>query len=78
DTARSMRRLPFTFANRFKLVLETDHPERPPILYYVELLNPAALVEVRRVLKRRFVPQAIDKESFDKNLTEAYERDSSE
>ncbi|MCA2453726.1 type II secretion system protein GspE, partial [Vibrio alginolyticus] len=47
DTAPSMRRLPFSFANRFKLVLETEHPERPPILYYVEPLNPAALVEVR-------------------------------
>lgn len=28
DTAPSMRRLPFSFANRFKLVLETEHPER--------------------------------------------------
>ncbi|MDG2840242.1 type II secretion system protein GspE, partial [Vibrio parahaemolyticus] len=78
DTAPSMRRLPFSFANRFKLVLETEHPERPPILYYVEPLNPAALVEVRRVLKKSFVPQPIDKEAFDKKLTEAYQRDSSE
>ncbi|WMN87419.1 type II secretion system ATPase GspE [Vibrio parahaemolyticus] len=78
DTAPSMRRLPFSFANRFKLVLETEHPERPPILFYVEPLNPAALVEVRRVIKQSFVPQPIDQETFDKKLTEAYQRDSSE
>jgi len=78
DTAPSLRRLPFSFANRFKLVLETEHPERPPVLYYVEPLSAAALVEVRRVLKHAFVPQPLDKEAFDKKLTEAYQRDSSE
>ncbi|KJR12901.1 hypothetical protein UF29_24560, partial [Vibrio parahaemolyticus] len=59
DTASSMRRMPYSFANRFRLVFETEHQERPPILYYVEPLNPAALDEVRRVLKSSFVPQDI-------------------
>lgn len=78
DTAPSYRRLPFSFANRFKMVLEIEHPERPPVLYYVEPLNAQALVEVRRVLKQTFVPQAIAAEAFEKKLTEAYQRDSSE
>lgn len=66
DTAPSYRRLPFSFANRFKMVLEIEHPERPPVLYYVEPLNAQALVEVRRVLKQTFVPQAIAAEAFEK------------
>ena len=48
DMAPSVRRLPFSFANRFKLVLESEHPERPPVLYYVEPLDPAALIGARR------------------------------
>ncbi len=68
DTAPSYRRLPFSFANRFKMVLEIEHPERPPVLYYVEPLNAQALVEVRRVLKQTFVPQAIAAEAFEKKL----------
>ncbi|MDN3697640.1 MULTISPECIES: type II secretion system ATPase GspE [Vibrio] len=78
DTAPAYRRLPFSFANRFKLVLEYAHPERPPILFYVAPIKAAALMEVRRVLKGAFTPEAISEELFEKKLTDAYQRDSSE
>ncbi len=78
DAVATNRRLPFSFANRFKMVIESLHPERPPVLHYVEPLNTSALVEVRRVLKQTFIPQVISQEEFDKKLTEAYQRDSSE
>lgn len=78
DTAAVFRRLPFSFANRFKMVLEVEHPERPMMLYYVEPLNASALIEVRRVLKQTFVPKALSAEEFEKKLTLAYQRDSSE
>ncbi|PMH46033.1 type II secretion system protein GspE [Vibrio sp. 10N.286.49.B3] len=78
DMAAAYRRLPFSFANRYKLVLEFPHPERPAELYYVEPISAQALVEVRRVLKAPFTPIAIDIDAFDKKLTDAYQRDSSE
>lgn len=59
--------LAFSFANRFKVVLEVVHPERPMMLYYVEPLNASALIEVRRVLKQTFIPQALSAEEFEKN-----------
>ncbi|NLS14469.1 type II secretion system ATPase GspE [Vibrio sp. SM6] len=75
---QAMRRLPFSFANRFKVVLEYEHPERAPTLFYVEPLAPAALLEVRRVVKQAIVPVALSSEEFEKKLTLAYQRDSSE
>ena len=68
----------FSFANRYKMVLEYQHPERPPVLYYVEPLKSAAIIEVSRVVKNGFTPQAISADEFDKKLTDAYQRDSSE
>ena len=76
--ARTYQRLPFSFANRYKMVLEYQHPERAPILYYVEPLKSAAIIEVSRVVKNGFTPQAITLDEFDKKLTDAYQRDSSE
>ncbi|OED82887.1 type II secretion system ATPase GspE [Vibrio crassostreae] len=76
--ARTYQRLPFSFANRYKMVLEYQHPERAPILYYAEPLKSAAIIEVSRVVKNGFTPQAITLDEFDKKLTDAYQRDSSE
>ena len=78
EPVRSFQRLPFSFANRYKMVLEYQHPERPPVLYYVEPLKAAAILEVSRVMKSGFTPQAIVSDEFEKKLTEAYQRDSSE
>lgn len=48
------------------------------MLYYVEPLKSAAIIEVSRVVKNGFTPEAITAEEFDKKLTDAYQRDSSE
>ncbi|KJY84093.1 general secretion pathway protein GspE [Vibrio galatheae] len=72
----SFKRLPFSFANRFKLVLETT--DTGLTLYYVEPISVQALVEVKRVCGQAFTLQALSKEAFDGKLTEAYQRDSSE
>ncbi|MCG9691410.1 type II secretion system ATPase GspE [Vibrio sp. Isolate22] len=76
--ARTYQRLPFSFANRYKMVLEYQHPEHAPTLYYVEPLKSTAIIEVSRVVKNGFTPQAITADEFDKKLTDAYQRDSSE
>ncbi|MGY3568388.1 type II secretion system ATPase GspE [Vibrio paucivorans] len=74
--APALRRLPFSFANRFKLVFE--HTEQGPTLFYVEPLSMEALVEVKRVAKVAFALSALNSEDFDAKLTQVYQRDSSE
>lgn len=69
-------RLPFSFANRFKVVFE-PHDEGS-VLYYVEPLALNALQEVKRVVRQPFSLQALASEEFDTKLTQAYQRDSSE
>ncbi|GAK85901.1 general secretion pathway protein E [Vibrio ponticus] len=70
------RRLPFSFAKRFNLVLE--HEQQGSTLYYVEPLAIEALLEVRRAVSADFAVQAVAKDEFEKKLTQAYQRDSSE
>ncbi|GLT20375.1 type II secretion system protein GspE [Vibrio zhanjiangensis] len=76
DEVVAFRRLPFSFANRFKLVLEPT--DQGVLLYYVAPLALEALLEVKRVVGEHFELQEVSKESFDTKLTEAYQRDSSE
>ncbi|WP_341659523.1 type II secretion system ATPase GspE [Vibrio sp.] len=76
DEVITFRRLPFSFANRFKMVLESN--EQEAVLYYVAPLAFEALIEVKRVVGEHFEVQEVSKESFDTKLTEAYQRDSSE
>ena len=76
DEVITFRRLPFSFANRFKMVLEPS--EQGLVLYYVAPLAFEALLEVKRVIGEGFEIQEVSKESFDTKLTEAYQRDSSE
>ncbi len=74
-----LRRLPFSFANRFKLVIDHEDAQQAlPVLYYVAPLNPHALLEVRRVLKQSFTPKSLDATEFERKLTQVYQRDSSE
>lgn len=73
-----LRRLPFSFANRHKLVLEWDAQQEHAILYYVAPIALLALVEVKRVLRSPFVLTALSAEIFEAKLTEVYQRDSSE
>ena len=72
----TFKRLPFSFANRYKLVLEPKESEL--VLYYVAPLAIKAITEVRRVCGQSFALQEVSKELFDSKLTEAYQRDSSE
>lgn len=70
------RRLPFSFAKRFNLVL--DQASSGLILFYVEPLAVEALLEVRRTMSANFALQAVSHDEFEKKLTQAYQRDSSE
>ncbi|WP_404817639.1 type II secretion system ATPase GspE [Vibrio panuliri] len=70
------RRLPFSFAKRFNLVLERESSR--VTLYYVAPLAIEALLEVRRVVSADFVLQAVSSDEFERKLTEVYQRDSSE
>ncbi|NOH80881.1 type II secretion system protein GspE [Vibrio sp. RE86] len=70
------KRLPFSFANRFKLVLEPN--DSGLVLYYVAPISIDALLEVKRITPMSFTLQALSKEAFDSKLTDAYQRDSSE
>ncbi|MBA5762877.1 type II secretion system ATPase GspE [Vibrio sp. 404] len=70
------RRLPFSFAKRFNLVLEQTISGLT--LYYVEPLAIEALLEVKRTMPANFTLQAVSNDEFEKKLTQAYQRDSSE
>lgn len=76
DAVHLHRRLPFGFAKRFNLVLEQEPAGLT--LFYVEPLSIEALLEVKRTTSVNFVLQAVSKEIFEKKLTTAYQRDSSE
>ncbi|RJX72442.1 type II secretion system protein GspE [Vibrio sinensis] len=76
DVAMDYRRLPFSFANRFHLVLE--YTPSGLTLCYVEPIAMEALVEVKRVVNQPFALQAVSKQEFESKLTSAYQRDSSE
>ncbi|WP_099610225.1 type II secretion system ATPase GspE [Vibrio fujianensis] len=73
-----IRRLPFSFANRHKLVLEWDEQQENATLYYVAPIALLALVEVKRVLRHPFALIALSADVFEAKLTEVYQRDSSE
>ncbi len=72
------RRLPFSFANRFKLVLEWDSSFTHATLYYVAPVAITALTEVKRVIQRPFNLVELTADNFESKLTEVYQRDSSE
>ncbi|MGF1725856.1 type II secretion system ATPase GspE [Photobacterium nomapromontoriensis] len=69
-------RLPFSFAKRHRVVLETV--EQDAVLFYSGSLTAAVLAEIRRVSGYSFVPHELDDKAFELKLTEAYQRDSSE
>ncbi|ODS09867.1 type II secretion system ATPase GspE [Vibrio scophthalmi] len=76
DAVHLHRRLPFGFAKRFNLVLEQEPAGLT--LFYVEPLSIEALLEVKRTTSVNFILQAVSKDIFEKKLTTAYQRDSSE
>lgn len=77
-------RLPFTFARRYQVVLESiQEGERSInteswVLYYVNALPATTLAEIRRVCGSAFMLVQLTDDDFEAKLTEAYQRDSSE
>ncbi|GAA5645481.1 MULTISPECIES: type II secretion system ATPase GspE [Vibrio] len=75
-TTAVYKRLPFSFANRFKMVLAQVNEQTT--LYYVAPLSMKALVEVKRVAQCDFQLEELEREAFESTLTQVYQRDSSE
>ncbi|EKO3568216.1 type II secretion system ATPase GspE [Vibrio metschnikovii] len=73
-----IRRLPFSFAQRHKLVLEWDEAQHHATVYCVAPLSIPALVEIKRVIKQPFALSEISAEAFEAKITQVYQRDSSE
>lgn len=79
QAARNLvRRLPFSFSNRCKLVLEWHDNQETPTVYYVAPLSMTSLAEVRRVIKGRLNLIELQPNEFESKLTQVYQRDSSE
>lgn len=74
------RRLPFSFAKRYGVVVAYTANEDTPeaVVHARESVSAAALLEVRRVLGTPFTLQRHPDEEFEAILTQAYQRDSSE
>ncbi len=75
---QTIPRLPFSFANRFKVVFDLAPSGDELALYYVEPVNMNALAEAKRVARTAFKPLVISAQDFELKLTQAYQRDSSE
>lgn len=79
-------RLPFAFARRFGVLLSPQEPEQntpqnhsaPLVLYHFAPLTPEVLLEVRRVSGQGFSVKQLDENTFEQQLEQAYQRDSSE
>ncbi|MBY7836927.1 type II secretion system ATPase GspE [Vibrio fluvialis] len=79
QVARNLvRRLPFSFANRYKIVLEWHDGLEAPTVYYVAPMSMAPLAEVRRVVKGSLTLVDLPANEFESKLTQVYQRDSSE
>ena len=70
-------RLPFGFAKRHKVLLQTGVAGQWQLLIAPET-TPAALVEIRRLLNQPFSIQRMSAVEFEAMLEAAYQRDSSE
>ncbi|ASX25769.1 type II secretion system ATPase GspE [Candidatus Williamhamiltonella defendens] len=70
-------RLPFSYARRFSVIVETDNAA-VPTLYYVPPLQKNIFLEVRRVTGIKLRPFALSANDFKQRLSTAYQRDSIE
>ncbi|RUO80300.1 type II secretion system protein GspE [Idiomarina tyrosinivorans] len=77
EVAETITRLPFAFAKRHGVVLQTSE-QGEPILHCRENVAMDALLEVRRILRRPFSLHKHSASEFESLLTKAYQRDSSE
>ncbi|WP_052140893.1 type II secretion system ATPase GspE [Pseudoalteromonas piratica] len=74
--AVTVKRLPFNFAKRFNILMQTINNEL--VVSYAGTLNQQALLEVRRVAASNFRLKQVDSNEFELLLEAAYQRDSSE
>ncbi|MEC8325551.1 MAG: type II secretion system ATPase GspE [Pseudomonadota bacterium] len=72
----SVKRLPFSFAKRYSILMQTQNNEL--VVSYAGDLNQQALLEVRRVAASTFSLKQVTKDEFELLLEVAYQRDSSE
>ena len=67
--------LPFSFAKRFKVLVEAAHD--PVKVYHTPTTDLTVFAEVRRFLDQAFVLEEIDDNYFEELLTNSFQRDSS-
>ncbi len=68
--------LPFSFSNRFRVLLELDNEGY--VLYFDKSPEAYTLAEIRRVMVAPFQIKQITGDEFDQRLSESYQQDSSE
>ncbi|EPE37527.1 general secretion pathway protein E [Candidatus Photodesmus katoptron Akat1] len=73
----TIQKLPFSFANRFKLVFSYNQ-QNEKVLYYVEPLTIEKLVEVHRVIQVRFTLHKLNQKEFDTKLMQIYQKNAFE
>jgi len=66
--------LPFSYAKRFKVLVESAH--EPVKVYYTPSTELSVFAEVRRFLKQTFVLEEIAENRFEELLTSSFQRDS--
>lgn len=69
-------RLSFAFARDHGVLLQWQHAE--PVLFCRANVSPQTLQEVRRLLRQPFQLRWLDDDTFEQQLTDDYQRDSSE
>lgn len=67
--------LPFSFAKRFKVLIESAH--EPVKVYHTPSTELSVFAEVRRFLDQTFVLEEIEENHFEELLTNSFQRDSS-
>lgn len=72
------RRLPFSFAKRYGVLLLPEHREGARSVIYKSGLSPRVLAEVRRFASQRLECREVDAETFDNRLSVAYQNDAGE
>lgn len=73
----TITRLPFSYARRFSVMVDTDNTNTPT-LYYVSPLRKNTFLEIRRVTGTNLRPFALSANDFKQRLSSAYQRDSTQ
>lgn len=77
EASLSAKTLPFTHANKYGIFLRQSE-SMGTVVFHKQPLAPGVYAELRRLLGGEFHRQQLSVEDFDQQLSEAYERDTSE